>query len=859
MTNLSVSVPNLLGGVSQQPANLRFTNQVEVADNVLPSVAVGATRRPPAIYQGNLATAANDSTRFQSIEMDRGDAGQYAIFVGNDPSNVSNVQVYDLTTDQPCPVYGATGNTAPSYTYLTYSDQPVQPEDIGLLQVADTVLVYNRKKTVAQSGTTTTTGSTWIKTLSGVPYMKAACLWVRAGNQKTTYQADIKWGSNPASPTTSTVVVKSGNGTAAAIQPEITSYKADDIAEELRSDTDAVVGLAAVRGGTLVRIMPESAANAIIGLNAWDGQGDTAMVAINGSIENFDDLPSFFLHDYPVQIRGELESGVDDVYVKFVAVSPDTNSMGQGSWKETVAYGISVGFDASTMPHRITRHVDTDGSVTGVTNKVYFRFQPTTWTDRLVGSTVTNPMPSLVGGRVRCMTLFRDRLVMVTDNTIVMSQVNNYFNFFRTTVTQLLDGDPIDLTVVSQEAPRLFSAVPMNEQLLLLGTSQQWLVDGQPLLTPQSASIRPKLSLQLSDSIPDIRVDSAMVLGVSEGFTRVYDLTPVKSADEQILSVELTETCPKYLSGTPRQVLVSANQSAAVVLTSTADVGEAYLYKWYTEPGSRERLQSSWTRIKMGADTQIRGAMMTDEGLYILTTGGSGSVNGNNPPGHCISRVSFADGQVDDTLSNMQVHLDFRITELQCSAAASYNAGTNRTMYTLPFAVNVATSPITVCTRAVASPAQSAGTEIVPVAQTSTTVSLTGNTTASKIYIGVKYKTLLEFSAPAVREPQEVAAATRGAVLGGRWQILYMALSYLKSSRFTMRTTSAGRASIETTFTSSSSGLALETGNTTIPVFGRNTDVRVELENFTHMPCSWVEAEWQGRYTSRNVRRSRYS
>jgi len=791
--------------------------------------------------------------------MDRGDGGQYAIFVGNDPSNVANVQVYDLTTQQPCLVFGTTGNNAPSYTYLTYNGQPVTPEDIGLLQVADTVLVYNRKKTVAQSISTTTSGSTWIKTLSGVPYMKAAALWIRAGNQKTTYQADIKWGSNPASPTTSTAVVKSGVGTGSPVQPEIVSYKADDIAEEFRSDIEAISGLTAVRGGTLVRIGLENAANAIIGLNAWDGQGDTAMVAVNGAIQNFDDLPSFFLHDYPVQIRGELESGVDDIYVKFVAQSPDANLMGQGSWKETVAYGISTGFDYNTMPHRITRHVDTDGSVTGFTNTVYFRFQPTTWTDRLVGSTVTNPMPSLVGGRVRAMTLFRDRLVMVTDGTIVMSQVNNYFNFFRTTVTQLLDGDPIDMTVVAQESPRLFAAVPMNEQLLLLGASQQWLVDGQPLLTPQSASIRPKLSLQLQDSIPDIRVDSALVAGTVGGYTRIYDLTPVKSADEQILSVELTETCPKYISGTPRQILVAANQSAAVVLTSTADVGEAYLYKWYSEPGSNERLQSAWTRIKLAADTAIRGAIMADEGLYILTAGGAGSVSGYNPPGYCISRISFADGQVDDSISNMQVHLDFRITELQCSATPTYNAGTNRTVYTLPFAVNVTGSPITVCTRAVANPAQSAGTEIVPVAQTSNTVSLTGDTTASKIYIGVKYKSLLEFSAPAVREPQEVAAATRGAVLGGRWQILYMALSYLKSSRFTMRTTSAGRSPIETQFLSGSSGLALETGTLTVPVFGRNTDVRVELENFTHMPCSWVEAEWQGRYTSRNVRRSRYS
>lgn len=855
MTNLSVSVPNLLGGVSQQPSNLRFTNQVEVADNVLPSVAAGATRRPPAIYQGNLAGSANDSTRFQSVEMDRGAGGQYAIFVGNDSTNLNCVQVYDLTTQQPVPVFGPTGTSSPSYSYLLYGDNPITPEDIGLLQVADTVLVYNRKKSVGQSSSTTT--NTWVKTLNGVPYMKAAGLWIRSGNQSTTYQADIKWGSNPASPTTSSAVVKSGVGSGSPTQPQIASYKADDIAQELASDIEAIVGLTGVRGGTLVKIGVESTNNAIIGLNAWDGQGDTAMVAVNGAIQNFDDLPGFFLSDYPVQIRGELESGVDDVYVKFVCPSPDANLMGQGSWKETTAYGISVGLDPLTMPHQLTRHVDTAGTVTGIVNKVYFRFGPAIWNDRLVGSTITNPMPSLVGNRIRCMTLFRDRLIAVTDNTVVMSQVNNYFNFFRTTVTQLLDGDPIDLTVVSQEAPLLFAAIHLNEQLLLIGSSQQWLVDGQPLLTPQTASIRPKLSLQLSDSIPDVRVDSAMVMGLTEGYTRVYELTPVKSADEQVIGIDLTETCPKYISGTPRQVLASPNQSAAVVLTSTADSGEAYLYKWYSDPGSRERLQSAWTRIKLGSSMAIRGAMMTDTGLFILTDGGTGTVGGYNPPGYTLSRISFADGQVDDTISNMQIHLDYRITELQCPSI-TYSAGTNRTTYQLPFGVSD-TSSIVVCTRAVASPAQSAGTTITPYSVTANTVVLTGNTTASKIYIGAKYKTLMELTSPSVREPQEVAAATRGTLLGGRWQILYLALSYLKSSRFTMRTTSTGRSPIETQFLSGSSGLALESSTLTIPVFGRNTDVKVELENFTHMPCSWVEGEWQGRYTSRNVRKSRYS
>ena len=47
MSLLNIPIPNLLNGVSQQPANLRFPTQCEIQENAYSSIVEGMGKRPP--------------------------------------------------------------------------------------------------------------------------------------------------------------------------------------------------------------------------------------------------------------------------------------------------------------------------------------------------------------------------------------------------------------------------------------------------------------------------------------------------------------------------------------------------------------------------------------------------------------------------------------------------------------------------------------------------------------------------------------------------------------------------------------------------------------------------------------------
>ena len=56
MAAISQIVPNLLGGVSQQPDPLKLPGQVKEAENVLLDPTFGCRKRPPTQFVGELAT-----------------------------------------------------------------------------------------------------------------------------------------------------------------------------------------------------------------------------------------------------------------------------------------------------------------------------------------------------------------------------------------------------------------------------------------------------------------------------------------------------------------------------------------------------------------------------------------------------------------------------------------------------------------------------------------------------------------------------------------------------------------------------------------------------------------------------------
>ena len=91
MALVSSTIPNLIGGISQQPAALRLTTACENMTNTFPSIVSGLQKRPPTRHVANLGTALTGGVSGYMIE--RSEDYRYLVIALN-----GDLKVVDLNT-----------------------------------------------------------------------------------------------------------------------------------------------------------------------------------------------------------------------------------------------------------------------------------------------------------------------------------------------------------------------------------------------------------------------------------------------------------------------------------------------------------------------------------------------------------------------------------------------------------------------------------------------------------------------------------------------------------------------------------------------------------------------------------------
>ena len=149
MAGVTQTIPNYVGGISEQPDQLKFPGQVKDVVNAIPDVTVGLYKRPGSARVGTtkLPNVQSGGTYFHYYRDDT--EGSY---IGQIAAN-GQVRVWKASGNnagtEMTVAYGTGGQSALT-TYLTATD----PEDIKWLNLNDTTFITNRTKTVATTGTT---------------------------------------------------------------------------------------------------------------------------------------------------------------------------------------------------------------------------------------------------------------------------------------------------------------------------------------------------------------------------------------------------------------------------------------------------------------------------------------------------------------------------------------------------------------------------------------------------------------------------------------------------------------------------------------------------------------------------------
>ena len=132
-------------------------------------------------------------------------------------------------------------------------------------------------------------------------------------------------------------------------------------------------------------------------------------------------------------------------------------------WEECAEPGITTTFDNTTMPLKLTRVLPGTFAINGGSAQSYangaFQFGYPEWGKRDVGDDLTNGEPSFVGHRIQKMIFFRNRIALLSEENIILSRVNDFYNFWVKTAMAISNADPIDLQSSSTFPTRLFDAV----------------------------------------------------------------------------------------------------------------------------------------------------------------------------------------------------------------------------------------------------------------------------------------------------------------------------------------------------------------------------------------------------------------
>ena len=559
MALVSRPIPNLINGISQQPASLRLPTQGEIQENCHSSVVEGLMDRPPTeyitkLYSGLLGDAFAHIINRDTVE-------RYIVLVQDGDLTVHTIEGGAKTVAFP-----------DGKTYLNGSAPSI---NIKAVTVADHTFIVNLTKTAAMKSDLTTTRA------------KEALVFVKAGNYGSDYKVFID-GTEKATQTTSST--------------DVLDIQTNDIAENLKGDlvTNLGAGWSITRYNSVVSIVRDSGD---FKLTVEDSQGGASLVAFKDSVQAFTSLPTVAPTDFQIEISGAPESPADNHYVKFVpATSGET--FGEGHWEETVGQGMKYKLDETTLPHLLVREPSGD-----------FTFKVATWMPRTIGDDTTAQQPSFIGNTINDVFFFKNRLGFLASDGFVLSGVGDYFNFWPTTVTTEVDSDRIDYTVSHTKVAILRHAIPFDEKAVLFSDQTQFVMQGGTTLTQKTVNVDASTESENLINPKPAAAANEIFFGAPKGsFDGVREYTIDRTTATKD-AVDVSGHVPKYIPAGIFRLMVSTTADMLVALTS-GETSAAYVYKFFF--ARDEKLQSSWGKLIVGnAVTKVIGGDFIGNMLYL--------------------------------------------------------------------------------------------------------------------------------------------------------------------------------------------------------------------------------------------------
>ena len=349
--------------------------------------------------------------------------------------------------------------------------------------------------------------------------------------------------------------------------------------------------------GSVIKIV---STNNIIACDASDTYGNQASFGWTHKVQSTTDLPkNIGFEGAVVKVTGSGDNTFASYWLKY----------SDSVWQETIDPSHNTEIDPSTMPHILVRN----------SNDTFTLKQYGGWANPTVGDIVSNPLPSFMKSEdnaspvIKDIFFFKNRLGFITQRTIVMSEVGEYGNYWRTTTAAVLDSDHIDAAVDTTKVISLEYATYLEDSMLLFSDKAQFKLSGGRVLSPKDVQIAQTSAYDINITVRPIFMNDKVFFASNRGDYTAIMQYGIKSTNASSEAVDITAHVQSYIPSSVNRITGSAVNNMLFV-TAEGTRNTIYVYKYYDN--GAERAQSAWFKWKYNGN--IYGAFSLGRNLNIM-------------------------------------------------------------------------------------------------------------------------------------------------------------------------------------------------------------------------------------------------
>ena len=894
MATITQTIPNLYQGISQQPDEQKLPGQVRNAENIVPDIIDGLTKRPGLEFVKTLSNVAADGCWFEYFRDDNEGAyigqvdrtgtvrawrcndgvemksnttnlapvGQANYLIHASDGDIQALTINDTTfLSNKVSTVAMTTAVAPSKPdlYSAYIElKQLAPRREYALNIFDptnnTYITRLAARTVTIDGPFTdnvdtnsdsrytgtkvhvdqTTGIAVRVTITGQPFIYQYDSDNRA-LYKTQYtnRVDLLYGgSYTSSSPTFTVSVEGANYTISVTDEQTGSFKGDiNLVRPIPTDLEAETSSSVA--AVLASIKEE-----ITGITATIiGSG---LYLTHTSAFNVEALENDLFNILTDEINdlANLPKQCKNNYIVKVTNSAQVQEddiylkfIGDNNTDGSGYWSECAGPGVETTIDPATMPY-----ILQRTDSTKMSLGQYTWSQREVGDETTNAKPTFIGKKISKVLFHRNRLVLLSGSNIILSQPGDLSNFWNRTALTFSGVDRIDISCSSSSPNELVNGVEMNTGLVVFSGNAQYLLStDSDVLNPETAKVYSISTYNFNINVDPISLGTSLAFIDNAGkYSRFFELVNI-TREQQPEILEPSKVVHRLLSKDINSLANSRENS--FVFACKLGTNTVTGFKYYN---AEKRLQGAWFTWNFAKN--ISHQFIINDEYYIVS-----------------SENELCKVQLIDTTSrpfitqggtDFDVHLDYY--QAIANSSLSYNATTNITTLTLPSdtPLNNGDNVAVIVTESNNNRGRYEKSTV-----NNGAVSLTNDWSSDPVKVGQEYEMKVELPTiyPTTVKNNRIVSDTRSSLVLQR-----IKLNFGPVGQFVTKLERTGKPDFTDIHESSlldgylaNRAPNIEGGLRTIPVYERNTNVSVTITSTHPSPATIESMSWEGDYNTR--------